>query len=157
MIPPVQPSWPRYARVVEENIAEFIDEILAIDLADLASFIRMESFPNIDDLVNSSTELTFRAGMLVFSWSAAVDLRWEAVPSVTLGMEFRHPAVSLFFNLRLGTAGPLVEVLGIVFERPDPDPIARLRAAFAEARLVDKAPRPSGPARGRVKRSSSPG
>lgn len=140
-----------YARVVEENSAEFIDEVLAIDLVDLTSFIRMESFANIDDLVNSSTELSFRSDMLVFAWTAAVDLRWNAVPAVTLGMEFRHPAVSVFFDLCLGTAGPVVDVLGIVFERPEPDPVARLRAAFAEARLPDGAaarPRVPHPARG---------
>lgn len=155
MIHRAQPAWTPYARVVEANIADVIDEILAIDLVDVTSFIRMESFPTVDDLVKSSTELYFRPDMLVFSWSAAVDLRWHASPAVTLGMEFRHPVVSVFFDLRLGRADPVVDVLGVVFERPEPDPLARLRAAFAEARLVDgAAARPSTPtARGGMKRA----
>lgn len=156
MLHSAQPASTSYARVVEENLVEFVDELLTIDLVDLTSFIRMESFASLDDLVNSSTELYFRADMLVFSWTAAVDLRWTALPAVTLGMEFRHPAVSVFFDLCLGPAGPVVDVLGVVFERPETDPITRLRAAFAEARLADRtAARSRFPQTARVKRFPS--
>ena len=99
-----QSDWGAYTDVVEANIDGFVDELRSIDIVDLISFIRMEHFPNIEDLVNSSTELFFRTGMLVFGWAAGVDLRWDGRPLVTLGMEFRHPSVSLFFNLSIGAS-----------------------------------------------------
>lgn len=130
-----------YCDVIEQNIGAFVDELRAIDLVDLVSFIHLESFATIEDLVNSSTELFFKPDMLVFSWAAAVDLRWDALPVVTLGLEFRHPTVSVFFNLTMRDAGEQVEVLGLSFEEPPRAPREALVRALADARLV----RRSGP------------
>ena len=153
-------DWSEYSVVVEDNIDAFVEEVRAIDIVDLISFIRMEHFPNLEDLINSSTELFFKSEMLVFSWAAAVDLRWEARPTVTLGMEFRHPTVSLFFNLTIGATECAVEVLGGVFEQAWLDPLAHVRRAFKDARLsegfrnpVTTAPRGR---RGSIGRSSNP-
>lgn len=134
-----------YCEVIEQNIGAFVDELRAIDLVDLVSFIRLESFATIEDLVNSSTELFFKPDMLVFSWAAAVDLRWDALPVVTLGLEFRHPTVSVFFNLTMRDASEQVEVLGLSFEEPPRAPREALVRALADARLVRR-PAPSLPA-----------
>ncbi len=153
-----QSDWGAYIDVVEANIDGFVDEMRTIDIVDLISFIRMEHYPNIEDLINSSTELLFRTDMMVFGWAAGVDLRWDARPMVTLGMEFRHPTVSLFFNLSIGATERFVEILGVAFEEAWLDPVAHLRAAFADARLSKGATNPvtvpSRARRGSIGRSS---
>ena len=135
-------DWSAYVGIVENNIGEFVEEMRTIDIVDLITFVRTERFPNIEDLVNSSTELFFKSEMLVFTWAAGIDLRWESRPVVTLGMEFRHPTVSLFFNLSIGATERAVEMLGVVFEEARLDPIAQVRRAFRDARLVDGARNP---------------
>jgi hypothetical protein len=131
-----------YVEIIENNIDDFVEELRAIDVIDLISFVRMERFPNIEDLVNSSTELFFKSGMLVFAWAAGVDLRWETRPQVTLGMEFRHPTVSLFFNLSINATERAVEILGVAFEQAWHDPVAHLRYAFRDARLPPRSRNP---------------
>lgn len=134
-----------YCDTIEQNIGAFVDELRAIDLVDLVSFVRLESFATIEDLVNSSTELLFKPDMLVFSWAAAVDLQWDALPVVTLGLEFRHPTVSVFFNLTIRSADEQVEVLGLSFEEPPRAPHQALARAFMDAHLVRRSspPRPA--------------
>ncbi len=121
--------------IIEANILDVVDELRAVDLVDLISFIRFDSFPTIEDLVNSSTELFFKPDVLVFSWAAAVELQWDTLPVVTLGLEFRHPTVAVFFNLTMRDAGQSVEVLGVTFDRPRFDPAGVLSRALAESRL----------------------
>ena len=156
MIDKLQPDWSDYIDVVEGNIDGFVEELRAIDIVDLVSFIRMEHFPNLEDLINSSTELFFKTEMLVFGWAAGVDLRWDARPTVTIGMEFRHPTVSLFFNLSIGATERIVEVLGVVFEQVWLDPVAHLRRAFKEARLPESLRNPVTVPQRRLGRSSLP-
>ena len=124
-----------YADIIAENIGSFVEDLRAVDLVDLISFIRFESFPTVEDLVNSSTELFFKAETLMFAWAAGVDLNWEAPPVVTLGLEFRHPGVSVFFDLTLRDVDHTVVVLGAVFDDAPDDPCATLAAAFAAARV----------------------
>ena len=69
--------------------------------------------------------------------AAELHARWDALPIVTLGLEFRHPVVTVFFNLTLSEAGRSVEVLGIAFDAPTLSPHEALSHAFAEARLRD--------------------
>lgn len=125
----------RFGGIVADNIVEFVDELRAIDLVDLVSYIRLESFPTVEDLVHSSTELFFKPGTLTFGWAAAADVRWDALPAITLGLEFRHPPVSLFFDLTIRDATSGVEVLGLSFDAPVADPVAQLGRAFAETRI----------------------
>lgn len=128
-----------YGDIIADNIGPFVDELRSIDLVDLVSFIHLESFATIEDLVNSSTELLFKPNMLVFSWAATIDLRWDALPVVTIGLEFRHPTVSVFFNLTMREGGERVEVLGLSFEHPPRAPRETLARAFADAHLVRRA------------------
>ncbi len=126
--------------IIESNIRDFVAEMRAIDLVDLISFIRFESFPTVEDLVNSSTELFFKPEMLLFSWAAGVDVRWDALPAVTLGLEFRHPTVTVFFNLTIRDSEQSVEILGVIFDEPGPDAVRQLAKAFEDARLVVRGP-----------------
>ena len=65
-------------------------------------------------------------------------MAWETLPTITLGMEFRHPVVSVFFDLLIGAGRDAVKVRGILFEEPCETAGDRLRLlsrAIDEARL----------------------
>jgi hypothetical protein len=131
-----------YAAVLADSLRDVAADLRTIDPVDLVSFIRFGSFPAIEDLIQSSAELFFKHGTLISAWTACVDLAWDSLPMVTLGLEFRHPLVSVFFDLLLGPFGEDVEVRSVIFEEPVADPASgldRLACALAEARLPRRA------------------
>jgi hypothetical protein len=117
-------------------------ELRLIDLVDLIAYIRNEQFANIEDLVNSSSELYFKQGTLTFGWSADFAFDWIVPPKVKLDMEFRHMAVSVFFCLMLEPRLASVDIRCIIFERASADPVEntkRLAGALADASLLASA------------------
>ncbi len=140
-----------YADLLTENLKDVTADLRTIDLVDLVTYVRLGSFTALEDLIHSSTELFFRPGSLISAWSACVDVAWQSLPSVTLGLEFRHPVVSVFFDLLLAGESDGVAVRGILFEEPVADAAGGLRLlarAVADARVprtVD--PREPQPAR----------
>lgn len=128
-----------YARIIGDGLKDVLKELREIDLLDLVSFIRFDRYAAIEDLLQSSTELFFKEGTFTFAWNAGVDMAWGDVPSVTLGMEFNHLTVSVFFNLTLKAVEQTVEVMGVLFDPESYDPVERrrrLRQAIADARLA---------------------
>ena len=94
-----------YAAILADNLRDVAADLGAVDPVDLVSFIRFGCFTALEDLVQSSTELFFKHGTLTSAWTACVDLAWDSLPVVTLGLEFRHPGVSVFFDLVPVVAG----------------------------------------------------
>jgi hypothetical protein len=144
-----------YARLIADGLKDVLDELHAIDLVDLVSFIRFDRYAAIEDLLQSSTELFFKDGSFTFGWNAWVDMAWGDMPSVTLGMEFNHPTVSVFFNLTLKAMEQAVEVVGVLFDPECPtahERRRRLRQAIADAHLprmqTRKPPRLAAPRKG---------
>ena len=136
-----------FAAMLVDNLREVTEELRTIDVVDLVSFIRYGSYTAIDDLIHSSTELFFRQGSLMSAWTACVDLAWETLPTITLGMEFRHPVVSVFFDLLIGAGRDAVKVRGMLFEEPCETAGDRLRLlsrAIDEARLPQRTERSVG-------------
>lgn len=136
------PDAGAYAAVLADSLRDVAADLRTIDPVDLVSFIRFGSFPAIEDLIQSSAELFFRHGSLISAWTACVDLAWDSLPLVTLGLEFRHPIVSVFFDLALGARGDEVSVRSVLFEEPVADResrLDRLARALAEARLPRRA------------------
>ena len=71
-------------------------------------------------------------------------MAWESPPVVTLGLECRHPVVSVVFDLLLRGRADGVVVRGILFEEMVADAGRGLRllaGALAESRLPRKAGR----------------
>ena len=131
----------QYSTVLEENLNGVAEDLRTIDLADLVSYIRFGSYATIEDLLHSSSELFFQHGALNFAWTAGVDMPWGELPTVTMGMEFRLRAVSVFFDLSLRAFDQTVKVCGILFEEPVRNPqekISRLSDAIAEVRLPEQ-------------------
>lgn len=137
-----EPDDGAYAAVLADSLRDVAADLRTIDPVDLVSFIRFGSFPAIEDLIQSSAELFFKHGTLCSAWTACVDLAWDSLPLVTLGLEFRHPLVSVFFDLLLGARGDDVAVRSLMFEEPVADlasGLDRLARALAEARLPRRA------------------
>lgn len=137
-----EPDDGAYAAVLVDSLRDVAADLRTIDPVDLVSFIRFGSFPAIEDLIQSSAELFFKHGTLMSAWTACVDLAWDSLPSVTLGMEFRHPLVSVFFDLALGAGDDDVAVRSVMFEEPVTDRacgLDRLARALADAMLPRRA------------------
>ncbi len=131
----------RYATLLEHHLKEVADELRTIDLLDIVNFIRLESFPAIDDLLQSSTELFFREGTLTFAWMADVEMTWSDLPTVKLAMEFRQDPVAVFFDLWVGAFDQAVRVGSILFDQGVVDAgqgVAYLADALARARMPQR-------------------
>jgi hypothetical protein len=127
-------------KIIAEAIVEVATELRLADVSDLMLFIRSDQTANIEDLVNSSTELYFRNGTLKYALVAGCSVRWDALPTIMLDMEFRHAAVSVFFRLVLSQSRAAVEIIDIFFDEQglaQEAKIDRLIAAVADAKLPD--------------------
>jgi hypothetical protein len=121
-----------------ESLREVARELRLVDLADFVTFIRGEQFANIQDVVNSSTELFFKHGTLTYGSMASYELEWDHPPTVTICLEFNHSSVSILFDLVLQTfdAGVEIRAISLGDELIDPDEeTKRIVAAIAAARL----------------------
>jgi hypothetical protein len=129
--------------VLEDALQCVAAELLLIDLVDLVTYIRTEQFSNLEDLINSSVELLFKPGTLSFGWAADLDVRWGSPPTIRFDMEFRHMAVTVFFNLAIGPFSPRVEIYGLSFDGYGQDPsenTQRLINAIDDARQPAASP-----------------
>ena len=128
-------------KIIAENVVDVATELRLADVSDLMLFIRCDQAANIEDLVNSSTELYFKNGTLKYALAAGCSVRWDASPTILLDMEFRHAAVSVFFRLVLSQSRAAVEVIDVFFDEPDLDQelkTQRLIDAVADAKLPDQ-------------------
>lgn len=126
-------------RIVANGIREIAAELRLIEVGDLIAYIHGEQFANIEDLVNSSTELYFKEGTMSFAWAAALDVTWSGPPTVLIDMEFHHAAVSVFFTLALKNTHGCIDIKHIWYASPSFDEeydTMRLAGAIADARLV---------------------
>ncbi len=139
----------QYSTVMADALKQVAEDLRTIDLLDVVSFIRFGSYATIEDLLQSSTEMFFKSGILNFGWTAAVELGWSEPPAVTVGMEFRHRAVTVFFDLTLRPCDESVNVVGIQFDEPAVlrrDKLRQLAEALADARRPTSS-NPAGPVR----------
>ena len=115
-----------FARALATELGDVIEELQAIEVVDLVSYIRFGCFSALEDLLQSSAELFFKEGTLTFGWTAAVEMAWTQTPKVILGLELKHRAASIFFNLSLCAGEPTITLSGVLFDPPCPAP-ERLR------------------------------
>jgi hypothetical protein len=128
-------------KIIAESIVDVATELRLADVSDLMLFIRSDQTANIEDLVNSSTELYFQNGTLKYALAAGCSVQWDAPPTILLDMEFRHVGVSVIFRLVLSQSRAAVEVIDIFFDDEDLDQEVRtqkLMDAIADAKLPDQ-------------------
>ncbi len=129
-----------HERILADALVDVATELRLADPTELLLMIRSDHEANIADLVNSSSELFFKAGSLRYGLVARYELGWESTPSVRLDMEFRHAEVTVFFRLTIGRARGGGEVVDIFIDDGEPTDVevsrARLAQAIADARVV---------------------
>lgn len=119
-------------------LVDVIADLRLVDAADLIAYIRASKWANIADLVQSSTELFFRDGAIIFSCSGEFDVSWGEPPSIMLDMEFQHDDVTAFFTLTLASEESIVQLHKLWFATPATDEIAAtsaFRGALSDARI----------------------
>ena len=134
-----------FEKIIAESIVDVATELRLADVSDLMMFIRGDQAANIEDLVNSSTELYFKNGTLKYALAAGCSVRWDTSPTILLDLEFRHAAVSVFFRLVLSQSRAAVEVIDIFFDETglaQDVQTQRLIAAVADAKLPDQRAQP---------------
>jgi hypothetical protein len=116
-------------------------ELRLVDPADYVCYVRMEQYSNLEDIINSSSELLFQPGSLTFGWGADARLSWGEEPRIFLDMEFRYASVTVFFSLGFAKEREFIAVRMITFDNPDEDPVVntgRLLGALTAARSVSQ-------------------
>lgn len=124
--------------IISGHLAEVIEDLRLVDVADYIAFIRCELFGNIADIVNSATELTFYPNMLTFGLGGEYTLDWNSSPKVMLDLEFSNMGVNAYFRLTLAADSTEIDLHHLRFAdtgRSPADNTALLAAAFKDARL----------------------
>ncbi len=137
MLKPFLEDQAEHEKILAHALKEVAAELRLVDAADLIAFIRTGRFGNVRSLVAASTEMYFKPGMMSFRLSGDVMFCWNGEPSILLDMEFRHPAVHVFFQLVLEAqqAGVEIEYMSFSPRLDAPGEHTRLLAeAIANAR-----------------------
>jgi hypothetical protein len=124
--------------IISGHLAEVIEDLRLVDVADYIAFIRCELFGNIADIVNSATELTFYPDTLTFGLGGEYTLDWNSSPKVMLDLEFSNMGVNAYFRLTLSADSTEIDLHHLRFAdtgRSPADNTALLAAAFENARL----------------------
>jgi hypothetical protein len=126
-------------KLLAESLADVATELRLVNVIDLIGYVHGQRCANLEDLVNSSAELYFRHGALRYAWSADLDVVWDALPTISLSMEFGWSGVTAFFNLCLNAARAGVDLQHLAFDGDGGDEAEQLRRfsrAIAESRLT---------------------
>ena len=149
-------------KLLAESLAEVATELRLVNVIDLISYVQAERYTNLEDLVNSSAELYFKQGALRYAWWGDIDVVWDALPIISLNMEFCWSGVTAFFNLRLDAARAGVDLQHLRFHSAFQDGgdelggdaderLKRLSSAIAASRLTPPCRPPFGQMSNQVK------
>jgi len=133
----------RHRRECESKLADALvdvaTEIRLTDPCELIGLIRGERTANLADLVNSSTELFFKAGTVRYGLFAVCRVNWNEAPEFGLSMEFHHLDITAFFQLLIGRRRAGVELVDVQFGDEtlvDSERLSRLAGAIRDAKLT---------------------
>jgi hypothetical protein len=125
-------------KLLAESLADVATELRLVNVIDLIGYVHGQRCANLEDLVNSSAELYFRHGALRYAWSADLDVVWDALPTISLNIEFGWSGVTAFFNLCLNAARAGVDIQHLAFDGKtagEQEKLDRLKAALADSRV----------------------
>ncbi len=134
-------------KLLAESLADVATELRLINVVDLIVYVHAQRCANLEDLVNSSAELYFKHGALRYAWSADLEVLWDALPTISLNMEFCWHGVTAFFNLCLNAARAGVDIQHLAFDGSCGEAAERLRLfslAVADSRLTPPRRPPAG-------------
>jgi hypothetical protein len=126
-------------QVLAESLTDVATELRLVNVIDLIGYVQAQHCANLEDLVNSSAELYFKHGALRYAWSADLEVLWDALPTISLNMEFCWRGVTAFFSLCLNSARAAVDIQHLTIDEDCDDASARLKCftlAIADSRLT---------------------
>ena len=129
-------------KALAEGLRELATELRLIDVVEFVTYVRMEKFAHIENLVNSAAEFYFKPGTLMFGASADVHIDWGSAPTVWLDMEFFNKGIKVHFSLVLESCRAAVEIDDMTFDGTGPagtENTIRLIEAITDARAVTAA------------------
>lgn len=132
-----KPGFLEREKILGDAIKCVAAELRLVDLAILTRYVVLEQHANIADLVASSAELFFRNDTLKYGSRADTDIKWGAMPSVVLDLEFAHKGVNVYFSLTLKSFNASIDIHAITFEGASRSPSENtelLKAALDDAR-----------------------
>lgn len=104
----------KYEIALAGFLAEFASELRMHDFDTLFSCIRVDQGQSLCDIVNSASELHFKAGHLAFAFNAFAQTDWYDVNFISIDLEFTCTEMTVFFTLRLEGRRAAVEIKNIV-------------------------------------------
>ncbi|MGO4574306.1 hypothetical protein [Microvirga sp. 2TAF3] len=128
-----------YERVLALGIKEVVSELCLADTGILTSYVCKNLHANIEDLLDSSSELYLKEGTLRYSHVANLDFEWGNSPAAVLNLEFVHPPITVFFKLVLHGFHVGVAIQRILVSDPSGDETLdteRFARVVTEARLI---------------------
>ena len=131
------PTTTRVA-ILADALTEFVADLSLVEPGDMIDYIRGHKWATVADLVQSSSELWFRDGTLLFGCMGDVDVDWLKPPTISLDLEFQNDGICAFFTLLLGHPDCLIELKTLWFACPPADEAAAtdlFAQALADARL----------------------
>ena len=126
-------------QALAESLADVATELRLVNVIDLIGYVQAGRCAILEDLVNSSAELSFKHGALRYALSSDLEVLWETQPKIALDLEFCWRGVTTFFRLCLNAELAGVEIQHICFDgnpTAEQDKLDRLKAALADARVT---------------------
>ncbi|MDQ0506671.1 hypothetical protein [Xanthobacter agilis] len=114
-----------------------IAELFFTEAGLLIGYINAGQASNIEDIVDSSAELTLKPGALRYGRHAITQSDWGRPPTVSLDLEFHHTTLSVYFKLVFEATSVGVAIDGIDFRAhctSHEESLALLRAALEDSR-----------------------
>lgn len=109
----------RWEQLLSQALGEFATDLRLLEAVDFLSLAGGRRSHHVTGLVQSSAELYFRPGALLFAGSGDVRLNWRRPPQVALDMEFHWGDVHVFFRLQLEARFATVEIHYVHFDAAD--------------------------------------
>ena len=97
-------------RLLAVALRPVVAELRLVEPADYIAFLRMDVPGNIQDIVESSSQLHMKAGALSFSSSGEARLTWSTPPAIDLDLLFREAETSVHFRLTLKSGGSVIQI-----------------------------------------------
>lgn len=124
-----------FEKLLADALRPFIRELLLVDAGTLIGYALAEDGSNLEDIIASCGEALNSAGRLRYGGCAAASCEWGQAPAVTIELELHHEAVATFFRIVLAPRSIEIELHGLVFAGPAPEPeeaLRRYRAVLAQ-------------------------
>lgn len=136
-----------YEDLLSQNLRDVVAELYLVDPGIFVGYIANNLHANIEDIVESATELFFKPGTLRYSHAADCHFEWDQNPQITLDLEFVHSSTTVFFKLILQSFYVTIAIRRVMLNDRSGDPDADLRRfgnVLADARILTL-PSPIGP------------